>query len=328
MTERENALIAINHGTPRWVPNFYDAYFPMGCSLLNNQGVRGKGGRDMFGVEWLVTADTGYEAIASPYEHVLDDITKWKDVITFPDLDEMDWAGAAKNDLKYYNKEERLLALFGMEGNFNRLESLMGIENALISMYTEPDAVAEFFDAHTEFKVKTVEKMAQYYKPDIYVNGDDVATSDGLLFEPDIYRKLIQPFEKRLAQTAISHGIMVEHHVCGKVDDIIPDIIDTGATIWQTAQIMNDLLDIKEKYGDKLCIHGGWNSTGECCMEDATEEQVRAEVRRCVDTYAPGGNYMLFAIIIGDPANPKTDQMKLWCRDECRKYSEEFYGKL
>lgn len=327
MTERENALIAINHGTPKWVPNFFDAYFPMGASVLNNQGERGKGGRDMFGVNWLVTADTGYEAIPSPYEHILDDITKWKDVIQFPDLDEMDWEGAAKSSLAGYNREEKLLAIFGMEGNFNRLESLMGIEEALISMYTEQDAVMEFFEAHTEFKVRTIEKIAQYYKPDIYVNGDDVATSDGLLFEPAIYRELVQPFEKKLAQAAISHGIMVEHHVCGKVDEIIPDIIDTGATIWQTAQIMNDLVGIKEKYGDQLCIHGGWDSMGACSMEDATEEEVRAAVRKAIDLYAPGGDYMLFPIIIGDPADPRTDRRKSWLRDECRKYGEEFYSR-
>ena len=43
MTERENALIAIRHGQPEWVPNFYDAYYPMGASVLNNQGEFRKG---------------------------------------------------------------------------------------------------------------------------------------------------------------------------------------------------------------------------------------------------------------------------------------------
>ncbi len=127
MTERENALIAIGHGQPEWVPCFYDAYQPMGASVLNNQGDYGKGGIDMFGVNWLVTRDTGYQAIADPSQHILEDITGWRDIVHFPDLDAMDWEAAAAGDLANVNREEKLLCMFGMEGNFNRLKSLMGV---------------------------------------------------------------------------------------------------------------------------------------------------------------------------------------------------------
>lgn len=321
MTERENALIAINHGKPQWVPNFYDAYSPMGCSLLNDQGERGKGGRDMFGSLWLVTADTGYQTIHSPNEHILDDILKWRDVIKFPDLEAMDWATAAKNDLEHVDRETRLFAMFTLTGNFNRLEALMGTCEAMIAMYEEPDAVNEFFTAYTDFKIKIIDKYAEYYKPDIYVNGDDVATSTGLFFSPEVYRKLVWPHERRIAQAALAKGMIVEHHVCGKVDDIIPDIIATGASIFQTAQKMNDLVGIQQKYHDQLCIHGGWDSVGRCSFTDATEFEIREEVRRCIDTYATDGNYMLFPIIVGDMASPDIQQKRDWVRDECRNYS-------
>jgi Uroporphyrinogen-III decarboxylase len=325
MTEKENALLAIHHIKPKWVPNFYDAYYPFASSLINNQGERGRGGLDMFGVNWLVTPDTGYEAIPSPFDHILDDITKWKDIIKFPDLDNMDWAAAAKKDLEGYDRDSKLLCLYSMEGNFNRLESFLGVEDAMVAMYLEPEAVMELLNAYTEFKIRQIEKYAKYYKPDIYVNGDDVASSDGLFFSPDLYREMFKPFETRLAQAAIAHGMIVEHHVCGKVDEIIPDIIETGASIWQTAQKMNDLSEIKRKYGDKLCIHGGWDSTGRCSMDDASEEEIRAEVRRCIDTYAEDGNYMLFPIIIGDPVNSNLQQRRSWCADECKKYGKKFY---
>lgn len=317
MTERENFFIAYNHGKPQWTPCFFSAYEPMGSSLLNNQGVMGKGGRDMFGVNWLVTADTGYQAIADPNEHILEDICNWREIVKFPDLDAMDWEGAAERDLAKVNRKEKVLAVFGMEGNFNRLQSLMGTCEALIAMLEEPDAVYEFFKAHTEFKLKTIEKYAQYYKPDIYVNGDDVATSEGLFFSRTMYDELIKPFEIKLGQKAVSLGIIVEHHVCGMAEGIIPDIIETGATIWQTAQSMNDLVEIKKTYGDKLLIHGGWDSYGKHNFEDCKEEDVRAEVRRCVETYGKDGNYALFPIVLGDPADGKVDLRRKWIVDEC-----------
>lgn len=327
MTERDNALLAIRHQKPQWVPNFYDAYQPFASSLMNDQGVFGKGGRDLFGTLWLVTQDTGYSAIPSPYEHVIDDITKWREKLSFPNLEKMNWKEAAKRDLSHVKRGEKLLAWFSMTGNFNRLEALMGIEGAFIAMYEEPDAVMDFFDAYTNFKLKQIELYAEYYQPDIYVNGDDVASSDGMFFSPTLYRSMFHPFEKKLAQEAIRHGMIVDHHVCGKVDDIIPDIIDTGATIWQTAQCMNDLVGIQEKYGDRLCIHGGWDSNGKCTMTDATEEDIRSEVRRCIDTYGKNGNYMLFPILMGDDNDPHIQMKRNWCRDECLNYSKRVYAE-
>ena len=86
LTERENFFIAYNHGKPAWVPNFYEAYAPMGASVLNNQGDYMKGGKDMFGAKWICTEDTGWQAIPDPYEHVLEDITEWKKYIEFPEI--------------------------------------------------------------------------------------------------------------------------------------------------------------------------------------------------------------------------------------------------
>lgn len=320
MTERENAMIAINHGIPEWVPNTFDAYSRSGSSLLKDQGERGKGGRDLFGSLWLVTADTGYQTIHSPNEHILDDILNWRNVIKFPDIEAMDWAAAARKDLELVDQKSKLFAMVSLTGSFNRLEALMGTCEAMIAMYEEPDAVNELFIAYTDFKVRLIDKYAQYYKPDIYINGDDVATSTGLFFSPEVYRKLVWPHERKLAQAALAKGMIVEHHVCGKIDDIIPDIIATGATIFQTAQRMNDLVGIQQKYHDQLCIHGGWDSIGRCSYPDATETEIREEVRRCIDTYGGYGNYMLYPSIVGDMESPAIQEKRSWVRDECRNY--------
>jgi uroporphyrinogen-III decarboxylase len=204
----------------------------------------------------------------------------------------------------------------------------MGIENAMIAMYEEPEAVNDFFAAHTDFKLRLLDKAAYYYKPDIYIHGDDVASAFGLFMSPQVYRKLCNPYEKKLTHAGMEYGLIVEHHVCGKVDEIIPDIVDTGASVWQIAQSMNDLVGIKQKYGDKLCIHGGWDISGDCSRPGASEEVIRAEVRRCIDTYAAGGNYMLFGGgIMGQRDDPEVIKSRQWVSDECKKYSKEFYKK-
>ena len=323
MTERENFFKVYNHERPEWTPCFFTAYQPMGSSLLNNQGEYLKGGEDMFGVKWLVTQDTGWQAIPDPQFHLIEDITEWKSIIEFPDLEAMDWEAAANRDLKGINRNEKVLCLFGMEGNFNRLQSLMGVCEAMIAMMEEPEAVYDFFKAHTEFKMKTIEKIAQYYKPDIYVNGDDVCSSDGLFFSKKMYDELIKPFEIMLGQKAVSLGMIVEHHLCGKAEMLVPDIIETGATIWQATQSMNDIVEIQKRYRDKLLIHGGWDSYGPHNFDGCTEEEVRTEVRRCIDTYGNDGHYTLFPIAMGDTEDPVIRTKRDWINDECRKYSEK-----
>lgn len=325
MTERENFFLVYNHQKPAWMPNFFEAYAPIGASVLNNQGEYMKGGRDMFGVKWICTEDTGWQAIADPREHILEDITEWKKYIEFPDVDAMDWERAAEQDLARVDRNEKVIACFGMEGNFNRLQSLMGTCEAMIAMLEEPEAVYEFFEAHTKFKMKTIEKIAKYYKPDIYVNGDDVCSGEGLFFSRGMYEDLIKPFEKMLGKTAVDCGLILEHHVCGKAEDIIPDILETGATIWQTGQVMNDLNRIEAEYGDRLLIHGGWDSTGPHNFEGTSEEMVRQAVRKAVDDYGKNGHFALFPVVMGDPSKPDIAARRSWICDECRKYSEELY---
>ncbi len=324
MTERENALIAIRHGKPEWVPCFYTAYSPMGCSLLNDQGERGKGGRDMFGSLWVVTADTGYSTIHSPNEHILDDVRDWRNVIKFPDLESMDWAGAAVADLAHVDRDNQLVCMFTLTGSFNRLEALMGTPQAMVAMYDQPEACKAFFSAYADFKIAIIEKYAQYYKPDIYVNGDDVCMSTGTFMHPDVYRELLWPDDRRVAQAAIAHGMIVEHHLCGKAEAILPDIIATGASVWQMAQSMNDLATLMPKHRNEICFHGGWDSIGPATQPDATEDDIRREVRRCIDAYAGDGNYMLFPVLFSDPADPRTELRRQWVADECRNYPPSY----
>ena len=330
MTERENFFRVYNHETPEWTPNFFTAYSPMGASCLNNQGEYMKGGVDMFGCTWLCTEDTGWQAIPDPNKPLmeLDDIVNWQDFIKFPDLDELDWEGAAARDLKFVDRENKVFAMFGMEGNFNRLQAMLGTCDALVAMLEEPEAVADFFEAHTRFKMKTIEKIAQYYKPDIYVNGDDVCSGGGLFFSKDMYDELIKPYEIMLGQKALECGMIVEHHVCGNCDAIIEDIIETGATIWQTAQPMSDLKTIEAKYGDKMLIHGGWDSTAKYNFDGCTEEEVRAGVRDSIDNYMGDGHYMLFPVVLGDRQKPEIAARCSWISDECTKYSKEKLKRL
>jgi len=62
-------------------------------------------------------------------------------------------------------------------------------------------------------------------------------------------------------------------------------MIDCGWAAWTSVQISNDICHLIETYGDRIGFVGGYDTNGLPAREDATDEVVITEVRRCLDTY-------------------------------------------
>ena len=330
MTERENWFEVYNHGKPEWTPNLFDTYHYVETSAFANKGYGpdGRGGIDLYGVEWICTEDTGWMATPNPRKILFDfeDIENWRDYVQFPDVDSVDWAAAAKRDLEGFNRDEKVLVLWSFEGNFNRLQSMVGTAEALIAMVEEPEACKDFFDAHTKFLMDINDRIIEYYKPDVFAIGDDFAGADSMMISKDMYNELLKENEMKLGHGVLKHNVILEHHICGFAEPVIDDIIETGATIWSTAQPMNDLVGIQKRVGDKLMIDGGWNSTGSFNFDGASEESVRAESRRCLDTYFNNGFYQCMPVIVGNGEH--FENRCKWAADELHNYSAELFKKM
>ena len=96
---------------------------------------------------------------------------------------------------------------------------LMGFENALCALLTEPEEVSAFLDALMEYKLKLIDKLAQYYKPDVLTFHDDYGTQLNLFFSPEIFRELFKPQLKKAVDRCHEHGMFFELHSCGQQAD-------------------------------------------------------------------------------------------------------------
>lgn len=333
MTEKENLLRVHRREIPEWIPQNFAATQLFSPSCYKSQGNPGQGGVDLFGAKWIVDGSAPTGAIPDPRFHIIpdvEDIVNWRDYLTLPDVDAMDWAGAAHHDLANMDRHNKVIATNILDGNFNRLQAIMGTCEALIAMLEEPEAVLDFFDYHTNLKIKLLEKVVDHYHPDIIINGDDVCSSEGLFFSRELYDQFCKPFEKRFAQAAVNYGITVQHHVCGKCEDIIPDIIETGATVIETMQPgMNDIVKMKQLYGDKVIFDGGWDSYGPHNDPDATEELVRSETRKIIDQYCYDGSFIIYggAMIPTSYGQDLFNKINGWIFSESENYSREYLRK-
>jgi len=240
ISTKENFMMALNHEKPSWVPNaISDVIGAGGPAETFDNGPSG-GGYDGFGVLWHCTESAAGQAVPAAGQVILDDICDWEDKVTFPDVDSVDWKTMAER-FKNVNRDEKVIEYGCWNGHFLRLTHLMGFENALCAMFTDPEACMAFMDALTDYKIKVVERVAEYIKPDLFTSYDDTATENGTFMSPVSYRQIIKPYHKKLNDAVKAYGMIPMMHTCGKCEEIVPDFIDEGAYAWTSAQPTNDI---------------------------------------------------------------------------------------
>ena len=292
LSPRENFLACLNHQPQEFTPGMTD--LAMAAFSLPFERGEGGAGIDAFGVRWVSPPSAAGGALPAPGEFLLTDVTKWRDVVKIPDVSGYDWAGAAALEMASIDRDMSVVHIGSANCIYERLATLMGFEGALLAMALEPEATFELLSALTDWKIEMIGYFAKYYQPDTYEFFDDVATERMLFMSPDTYRTLIKPLHTRIATACKEHGIIPIQHTCGKADLLVQDMIDEGCAGWGAVQATNNIAEVIEEHGDEFVLMGGYDSNGAPGMPTASEAEVRAEVRRCMDSYAKFGKGYVF----------------------------------
>lgn len=173
---------------------------------------------------------------------------------------------------------------------------LRGMEQMMVDLVLNPVIVEAMIDHITNYYLEYDERIFQKANGsiDIFYMGDDFGTQNGLLMSVDMWRKYFKKGFKRFIDLSHRHGVKVMHHTCGGVFELIPEFIDCGLDILQSLQPRAKGMDfnkIKKEYGKYLAFQGGVDIQG--VMPFGTTEDVKAEVKRVIETLGPGGGYIL-----------------------------------
>ena len=281
-------------------------------------------GKNMWGVPYKID-DFGTGFMPAPGEFILKDVTKWKDIIKAPYDYDYDWAAAAERDMamQAWDKDTQVGGMFAAGGSFFlSLAGFMGFEGAMLAMYDEPEALHELLDYLCDYDVWVFENLLKNYK-DIDVMGlaDDNATEINPFISYDMFKEFLLPRYKRLADLIKDNGKIVAYHNCGRCEDFMDDMVDIGVQIWNAATPVNDLLSFKEKHDNKIIIELATRF-----YISQTEEEVRAQVREMIDTYAVNGAFTW--ISDATTMNPELGaQLNSWIFDEVESYGKGFYQR-
>lgn len=313
-TPKENLLLVLEHKTPEFLPVTGDTV-TMAPDVIVERSPDNRDGKDWFGVEWTFEPGIG-ATMVKPGSEILDSIVGWQDKVRFPDLEAIDWVESAKGMEQYYDPN-RMSDWWLSIGPFERLHSLLGMENAMIALIEDQDEVAEFFEAFIDYKVKLIKKLTTHYKVDMINFHDDWGSNLNGFIPPKIFERLLVPNMKKVVEATHDGGAYFNLHSDGKIEMYMPHIVDIGVDMWNPAQVVNDLVMIKREYGDRLVLSGGMDD-GWTNDIDASEEKLRAYAREKADVLGANGGFL---------ANPGTFTMrnKGIMVDELKKYGRDLY---
>ena len=238
--------------------------------------------------EWGIVRETVSEypnPVVNPIKSEAD-----LDKLTVPDPDAEYRYDTIKRVLSEVGDEKAVI--IKVRDVFSQPRDLMGFEEFLVSLYTQPDIVKKLVEISVDYNSR-VAKNARELGGEIIVTGDDIAQNSGLLISPEMYREFFYPYYKKLVHRFKEMGYYVIKHTDGDIMEVIEDIIDTGIDCIDPIDPLAgmDIGLIKKKYGDRVCIKGNIDCVH--TLVDKEPEEVIEEVKQCILKASFGGGHII-----------------------------------
>ena len=182
-------------------------------------------------------------------------------------------------------------------GIFEQPARTVGMQNFLMSMVAEPKFADRLMEQITEIYIEScnnyLEEVGEYIQ--VFTYWDDVNTQTGWMINPDTYRRMIKPKQRRLVEAIKKNtDAKLFFHGCGATFDLIPDLIDLGFDIINPVQVSATGMDtkrLKQTYGKDISFWGGGVDT-QHTLPFGTPDEVRAQVRERLQVFGRGGGFV------------------------------------
>lgn len=137
-----------------------------------------------------------------------------------------------------------------------------GMENALMTMISEPAMFKAVDDRVTEFYLCANKIFFESTKGklDAVLIGNDLGSQTGLMLSPDMIREHVLPNARRLIAQAKSYGVKVVYHSCGSICPVIDDLIAAGVDVIHPIQALAHGMapaGLRDTYGARASFCGG-----------------------------------------------------------------------
>jgi uroporphyrinogen decarboxylase len=250
---------------------------------------------DNWGVAWrrapMPSGDIFYDVVGSP----LKDAASVREVEAhpFPSAAE-DWDYSTVREQAERHEGHAIAG--STAGVFDDAWRLLGFENMLVAMHTNPEVVevtlrkvCAYWLAHARFTLEAAGGAI-----DLMWTRDDLGTQNGLLMSPSACRRFVIPLVKERVSLFHRYGAGAIMHCCGGIEPIVGDLVAAGVQVLnpvQSAARGMDRVKLKDKYGGRLAFHGSVDQ--QRVLVPGTPEDVARETKECIDVLGRDGGYIV-----------------------------------
>ena len=300
-------------GTPTTLPCAWDSTPSWAASNITRERV----GPDRWRSEW------GYVTQMTVEEHGIEVESPIK---TMDDLEH--YTPPDPTLPQRYAEIDELVAAFAgdkavivqLRDVFSLPRYLLGMENLLMSLITQPDLVRALVDLSVEINLQIASEVAARGVKIVYT-GDDYAYTKGPLMSPRHFRQFFYPGLKRLVAGFKELGLMYIKHTDGDLWPILDMIVDAGIDCLDPIDPLAgmDITEVKAKYGDRIAIKG--NVDCALTLTFGTPEDVAEETKEAMRKGMPGGGFILSSSnSIVSATKPENYLAMLQTWERCRDY--------
>lgn len=195
--------------------------------------------------------------------------------------------------VKRYARETDFFVIAQVGGPISMLNEMYPMDDYMVNCITYPEETHILSEKVISFEIKKAKLFLDKGADGILI-ADDMAFNTGVFLPPYVMEKNVYPFYRQMIQEIKAYkDIPVFLHSDGNLNSVMEELVECGFDGIQSLQPSAgmDIGEIKEKYGDKLCLWGNIDLDYIMCF--GSPEEVRADVRRTIETAGAGGGFIL-----------------------------------
>lgn len=276
---------------------------------------------DEYQIGWRMPMDGGL--YYDMFEHPLSgEITaEMVENYSLPDpLDPSRFDGLREAAIRVLEQEKRALVIGNISaGIFELYLWTRGFKDGYTDWAGNPELAKTILRKYTDLQLAYWERMFEVMEDtpiDVVQMADDLAGQNSMLISPVSYRRLLKPFHKEMFDYIHSKtDAKIFFHSCGAIRALIPDLIDVGVDILNPVQVSAanmDSAELKREFGKDICFWGGGVDTQNAFDESHTPDQVRADVRKRLEDFMPGGGFVFNTVHNIQGNVPPENIMAMW----------------
>jgi uroporphyrinogen decarboxylase len=203
---------------------------------------------------------------------------------------------------------------------------IFGYEDWMIMLALEDKKIIGFLESLLEVKMRYWDAVTEAFGDyvDVVIESDDLGMQSGPFIAPELFRKLIKPYHKRLYEYIHSKTkAKIFLHTCGSIVELLPDLIEIGVDIVNPVQInavgMDPVL-LKREFGKDIVFWGGGIDT-QRVLPQGKPQEIRDHVRRNVEIFGKDGGFVFATVHNAQSDVPVENIIAMWeAFKECRNY--------